>query len=252
MSHHHLTRCRLAATGTAPAAVADLAPEVEMSRRKTDNTADNGKATEVPPPPGLPPTELPKAEQLAAPDPFDPAKLRLLQDFGAAAGVKKLLTTVPVRKPAKEWFVRTHPDEAFRLHTAVLELKEDREVYLVCRELLTDLAGESTISPRLLVTTITRQGVLFLWPLRLPGVDGKFDDWGRSALEAAEAARTRWVRITANTIGAGSYDLYTAAESLSPPEWPDTPFRKLLKVAFKDKFIESLDHPVLRRLRGEV
>ena len=27
---------------------------------------------------------------------------------------------------------------------------------------------------------------------------------------------------------------------------------ELLKVAFKDRFISSLDHPVLRKLRGEV
>jgi hypothetical protein len=53
-------------------------------------------------------------------------------------------------------------------------------------------------------------------------------------------------------MSAGCYDVYTASESLSEPEWPTTPFATLLKVAFKDKFIDSLDHPVLRKLRGEV
>src|SRR5262245_40982645 len=42
----------------------------------------------------------------AAPDPFDPALLRLSQDFSAAAGVKKALLAVPVRKPHNSWFVR--------------------------------------------------------------------------------------------------------------------------------------------------
>src|SRR5271166_3792977 len=55
-----------------------------------------------------------------APDPFDPARLRLSQDYLAAAGVKKLLTTVPVRKPSKEWFVRCHPDPAYRIETCVI------------------------------------------------------------------------------------------------------------------------------------
>ena len=32
-------------------------------------------------------------------DPFDPENLRLDQSFAETAGVKKLLTTVPVRKP---------------------------------------------------------------------------------------------------------------------------------------------------------
>jgi retron-type reverse transcriptase len=44
------------------------------------------------------------------PDPFDPASLRLSQDFPASMGVKKALLAVPVRKPDKAWFVRTHPD----------------------------------------------------------------------------------------------------------------------------------------------
>ena len=60
-------------------------------------------------------------------DPFDLASLRLSQDFASAVGVKKLVTTIPVKKPSKEWFVRTHPDPDYRLQTAVLELKEDRE-----------------------------------------------------------------------------------------------------------------------------
>ena len=37
-------------------------------------------------------------------DPFDPENLRLDQSFTEAAGVKKLLTTVPVRKPKSQDF----------------------------------------------------------------------------------------------------------------------------------------------------
>src|SRR5262249_47679563 len=77
-----------------------------------------------------------------APDPFHPASLRLSGDLSAALGVKKALLTVPVRKPDKSWFVRTHADEAYRLETTVLELKEDRETYLVNRPLWAELAAE--------------------------------------------------------------------------------------------------------------
>jgi hypothetical protein len=79
-----------------------------MSRRKSDNTADNGLTTEAQATPEAPPTVTPQVKEPSAPDPFDPAKLRLPQGFAAATGVKKLLTTVPVRKPIKESFVRTH------------------------------------------------------------------------------------------------------------------------------------------------
>jgi len=184
------------------------------------------------------------------PSQFDPKRLRLTQDFASSLGVKKTLLTVPVRKPAKEWFVRTHPDEEYRLQTAVLELKEDHETYLIEPSLLPELADEPTVSPRALFTAVSRQGAVFLWPVRLPGIDGKIDDWSRSALEAAQMAADGWVRVAAN-MHVGAYDVYTAPATLSDPVWPDTTFGKLLEVAFKDKFISSLDHPVLQRLRGE-
>lgn len=95
---------------------------------------------------GGPPSES-GAVAAAAPDPFDPASLRLSQNFAASTGVKKLLTTVPVRKPDKSWFVRVHPDPSYSLETAVVDLKEDQETYLVERSLWDELASESTFCP---------------------------------------------------------------------------------------------------------
>jgi hypothetical protein len=187
----------------------------------------------------------------AGPDPFDPASLRLSQDFGAGLGVKKALLHVPVRKPDRSWFVRVHPDESYRLQTAVIELKEDRETYLVAPALWLDLVTEATFSPRALFTAVNRQGVLFLWPIRLPGPDGKIDEWSRTALEAAEKGTKGWVRVAAN-MALGAYDVWDASGQLADPAWPEMPFRELLRVAFKDRFIDRLDHPVLRKLRGEV
>ena len=58
------------------------------------------------------------------------------------SGVKKLLTTVPVRKPNRQDFVRVHPDAAYRLTpAAIIELKEDREVYLVTPRMAIGIAG---------------------------------------------------------------------------------------------------------------
>jgi hypothetical protein len=165
---------------------------------------------------------------LADDDPFNPDRLRLSQDFAAAVGVRKLLTTIPVRKPSKEWFVRTHPDVAYRLQTRVLELKEDREIYLVSQHLWHALASEPTFSPRLLVTAINRQGVLFLWPIRLPGPDGKIDDWSRSAMEVAETAREQWVRVSAN-MSLGAYDIAVAAHQ-AEPQWPALAMGEILKI----------------------
>ena len=183
-------------------------------------------------------------------DPFDPARLRLSQDFVAQAGVKKVLNTIPVRKPSKEWFIQTHPDAAYRLQTYVIELKEDSETYLVDPPLWNELASESTFSPRALFTAINRQGVLFLWPIRLPGADGRLDEWSRSAMQAAQHAEAKWVRVQAN-MSLGAYEIYEAAGQWAAPDWPALPLQQLLKIAFKDKYIDTLVHPILMRLRGE-
>jgi hypothetical protein len=184
---------------------------------------------------------------------FDPAALRLSQDFAATLGVKKLRTTVPVRKPGRTWFVRVHPDPAYRLPTMVLELKEERETYLVATELRQELSTESAVSPRLLVIAINRQNVLFFWPIRLPGSDGKIDEWSRSALDAVHEAESRWVRVQAD-MSLGAYEISVASAAIHDPDWEklvEEPLKKLLEVAFRDKFIRDLEHPVLKRLRGD-
>jgi hypothetical protein len=185
------------------------------------------------------------------PDPFDPVSLRLTQDFTASIGVKKALLTVPVRTPDKSWFVRVHPEMAYRVQTAVVELREEREIYLIVPKLRPDLATEPTLKPKLLATGINRQGVVFLWAVNLPRSDGRVDHWSRSALEAVERAVRSWVRISPN-MSLGAYDVFEANSQLSDPEWPEISFHELLRVAFKDRLIDSLDHPVLRRLRGEL
>jgi hypothetical protein len=85
----------------------------------------------------------------------------------------------------------------------------------------------------------------------LPDPDGKLDEWGRSALNAAERATHCWVRVVSNK-NLGAYEVYEASARLIEPAWPEVPFSELLRITFRDCYIDSLDHPVLRRLRGEV
>jgi len=73
---------------------------------------------------------------------FDLSKLALPQDFSEFAGVKKILTTVPVKKPNRQDFIRVHSGEDWSFQTAVLELKEERETYLVHADLWHELPGE--------------------------------------------------------------------------------------------------------------
>lgn len=182
------------------------------------------------------------------PDPFNPQSLRLDQSFAETGGVKKLLTTVPVRKPGKQDFVRVHRDPAYRwTPAAIIELKEDRETYLLTAEIASALPDEFVTAT--LFLTINRQHVLSLWPVKLADQGGKSNAWHDSAAEAAELAMEKWVRVKAN-MSLGAYDVAEATGQLSDPTWPDMPFLEILKIAFRGHIINSIDHPLVQRLRG--
>ena len=192
--------------------------------------------------------KLNETKDQSSSNPFDPANLKLAQNYGASAGVKKLTTTIPVRKPGKQDFVRVHPDPAYSIETAVLEFKEERETYLVAPELWDELLGELT--PKALFTTINRQKVISLWPVRLPGEDGRIDEWNESAMDAATLGQKKWVRVSAN-MSLGAYDVFEATGEIPEPEWPELDLGQILEIAFKGRFIKDSDHPALKRLRGE-
>jgi len=198
--------------------------------------------------PARPATATPPGEPLTT-DLFDLERLRVSQNFADTLGVRKVLTTVPVMKPNRQWFVRVHPAADHRLTVALIELKEERLTFLVTPEIAAQLPEEVTL--RMLFTAVTRQGTVFLWPVRLPTTDGRTDHWNRSAMEAAERAQRAWVRVVAN-MSLGAYEVYEATAELPEPIWPDVSFRELVEIAFRERLITTHDHPVLRRLRGEV
>jgi hypothetical protein len=183
----------------------------------------------------------------SVPDPFDLSNLRLSQSFTETAGVKKLLTIVPVRKPNPQDWVRVHPGSEYRENFPLIELKDEREEYVVAASLVPELVGEFV--SKTLYTTVNRQGVVSLWPVRLPDPDGREMEWHRSAREAAELATTRWVRCKANR-SLGAYEIFQAEACIAEPTWPDLTFQEVIRIAFRDRLITSMDHPVIKRLRG--
>jgi hypothetical protein len=143
-----------------------------------------------------------------------------------------------------------HPDPEFAIDTALIELAEDREWFLASPEVRSALFEE--VKPVRLMTTINRQGVVALWPARLPDPDGRSNPWHSSALEIAELAKASWVRMTADR-SLGAYQCYRARDNLPDPKWPeDKPFNELMKVAFANGYlINDENHPVIRRLLGK-
>lgn len=186
-------------------------------------------------------------QTITPPDPFNLESLCLTQAFTETAGVKKLLRTVPVRRPNSQDFVRVHPSEDYRRNFLCIDLKDDRECYVVRPEVASALVGETVM--KTLYTAINRQGIVFLWPVTIPPPDGKTNEWWRSSREAAEIAITRWVRIRAE-MSLGAYQIYEAEGQIPEPDWPDLSYQELLRIAFRDRMIDRVDHPVIHRLRG--
>jgi hypothetical protein len=183
-----------------------------------------------------------------APDPFDLQSLRLNPSFLETAGVKKLLTTVPARRPSPQDFVRVHPAPDFRENFAMVDLKDDREDFLVRPELLLELAGE--VIYKTIFTAVNRQGVCFLWPVRLPAPDDRKSDWSLSAREAAEMAMSHWVRLKAN-MSLGAYEITLAESVMAEPVWPELSYHELIRIAYRERMVTALDHAVVKRLRGQ-
>jgi len=176
----------------------------------------------------------------------DLEKLKSAPITGESTILEKVLSTVPVRKPAKEWFFRTHPVHA--LDALVLELKEEGTTLILNPSLHSALIEEQCVSRRKLQLAINRQGIPFIWPMRYPN-EGRTDTWALTAADAATTAVDNWVRMQPN-MALGGYQI-SVAKIDADPVWPTQPFNELLRIAFKGSVVDSLDHPTLKQLRGE-
>jgi hypothetical protein len=192
-----------------------------------------------------PPTTAPSE------DPFAPENLRLDQDYAETAGVYKVITTIPVKRPGKQIFFRVRPGEEWRATFPIIDLKDEGEEYIVTRAMQAELSTESVLKQ--LRLGVTRQGNLFFLPLRLPGPDGRDMEWWSSLRDHADRAETSWLRVVPNR-ELGAYEALVARDALVDPNWDELTqglsYWDLIKIAFKKYLIDSVDHPVVKRLRG--
>jgi hypothetical protein len=189
--------------------------------------------------------------QPAAPDPFNVEALRLNQDFVEKSGVRKLLTTVPVRKPNKQEWIRVRPDESYRGIFAVIKLEEDGDFYILAPAVARELTNETLKVT--IYTATNKQGVVFLWPVRVPDPDARVNTWHMTAIEAAEMAMKRSVRMKANMV-LKAYEIALVDDPIpeNDPVWPDLSFNELMAIGFRKvgRFIDSFEHPVIKKLQG--
>lgn len=180
---------------------------------------------------------------------IDLESLRLPSGGLEAVSTKKILNLVPVKRPGKQEFFRVKTGDEWAFQTMVLELKEDRETYLVVPALYGNLEQES--KPVCLYTAYTRKGDFFLIPVMLPR-DGKQNSWHESLQQAINEAKISWVRAVPNQ-SLGGYDLVSALGAIREPALPEVSgIMELLPIAFRNRVVDSLDHPIIKRLEGSI
>jgi hypothetical protein len=205
----------------------------------TPETKPNGDGRHVGPSATLPPSDNP--------DPFDPARFRIRQDFASTAAVTSELTEIAVGKPGKQEFIRVHPSPDYRLDAAIVDY--ERTIYLVVPGLANGPLRDQ-VTGVTLFTTQNTQRVTYLWPVSLPK-DGRANSWTDSARELAAKAMVETLQLKANhNPKAQRYDAIVPRGKPPEPEWPAVPFCALLRLAFGERVIDTLEHPVARRLLG--
>jgi hypothetical protein len=165
--------------------------------------------------------------------------------------VERLILNVPVRKPPRDEFIRVHPSLDYRLQTTLAKDPDTGEQFLVlpkARGALADLGDFKTVDLRLYVN---RRADPAFWPLPVQNPNTNPNHWTETARQGAVAAETRWVRIVPD-MASRCYKLLAATGDLDDPQWPTDSLNTLLEKAFRDRLIESDDHPLVRRLLGEL
>ena len=177
---------------------------------------------------------------------IDLSKAKLPQNYAEMGAVEKVHAVIPVEKPPKTAFFRVHPGPEFTYETYILSY--ERSNYMVFPGVAAQFP--ELIKPVRLVLAVTREGNPYLWPLRLPSEDKRGDNWAVSAIEIADIAKTKWVRLSAN-MSAGCYAAHVAKGIEIDPAWPDMTMEDLIQKAFRDFVITDLEHPIAREMLGD-
>ena len=183
-------------------------------------------------------------------DLFDPRNYKKAQDPrlnpSGDPTTSGLPSTPYIGKPKRSWFVRFHPDPSYRsvlpLYTDDDSKPRDSNTYLFIPGLEIPPDLEGLVNDTLVVAAITSAGVPFLYSLRVSD-----SSWYESGVELIQEGAQTWVRVTPTD---GCYKTDPPIAVLEEPRFPNIPFRDWLERAFSKRLITSLDHPLVRKLRG--
>jgi hypothetical protein len=183
-------------------------------------------------------------------DPFDPMNLGISTDYAAAINAKASTKPFELRAPNDQEFFRTSPRENHHLVVGSIADKQDMgKVYIVSGVLLEEvkLKFPKAVRAVKLVLAQTLAGTSLVWPV--PLAEDRGGKWNSTQRAACDQGKTRW---TNKTSGRGEYDIVTV-NNPKEVDWDFfPPFRDILRQAASEHLIDSLEHPLLKKLRGEI
>ena len=182
---------------------------------------------------------------------IDLERVRAKADDLQQIGVTTEFTNVPVRNPKPDEFFRAHPDADYQVPLHILPLKSDNEWYCVDPGIAAQLVLETQLRLMKVYTCCTMNNTPFLTCIPLPDSLGKINSWHQSGHLTMEEAMQEWVRRQADKSNGGYTITKALSTNLPDPVFPKMSFQELVEKAFDKFYIDSMDHPVLQRLRGE-
>jgi hypothetical protein len=216
----------------------------ELPTEETATPSNNGEANRV-------------TDKLETPtdglNPYRPEDLWIdLDKIHSGGAVKRLITTVPIRKPNKHEFFRVRAGQEFWKPVAMIEL--EREQYLIHPSMVPHMDPDDFYRAYL-CSAISKSGILFFWPVKLPK-DGRTNAWNESALVVAKQAIDSWAKLRSRQEdgrGGGFYEAEIPLANFGEPLWPELSLHELFSIAFKgDRIIDRVDHMVIQKLTGQI
>jgi hypothetical protein len=214
-----------------------------------NNGASNG-APEIPQESETPAEQQPPS-RLANADPFDPMNLGISTDYAAAISAQASTKPVELRKPNNQEFFRTSPHKHQRVLVGSIEDKQDMsKLYVVHPSVLDGVMARfpKHVRHHDLVLTQSLIGNTFLWGV--PRAEDKGGSWNSTQRESCFKGQSHWTNMAS---GHGKYDV-TTINNPKEVDWNSfPPMVEFLHQALSDgRLINSMDHPLLLKLGGEL
>lgn len=155
-------------------------------------------------------------------------------------------TSLPVYRPSHKVAFRIRPDASSRHDFTVIELMSG-EVYLVSHEIAHEI--RDVAKPKSLFVAVDETGSTFILPITCWTGTGKPTSWSMSGANIVAKAKIAWVTMQSDRANF-EYRALIVSKPIEP-HFPEASFDALLDEAFRDRVIDTLDHPAIAQARSE-